>query len=310
MRAVIIANPRATAAARGYPQQVARRLADVVQVEAVQLTGDRDHATELGASARKDGADVVVVIGGDGTVNEVLQGLLDGHGGPEDDPPLLGVVPVGSTNVFARALGLPNDADAAIAALCRGLEHPRERRVGLGQADGRWFTFAAGLGLDAAVVAAVERRRRAGRRSTPQLYARLAFEEFVRARRRPARVTLASPRKEPIEQLALTLVTNTSPWTYLRSRAVNPTPQASFDTGLDVYARRSLHARGVLRGIRWAVRPEPARTADPGEVVLHDLHEFTLSTDEPLPFQLDGDYLGPRTTVRFVARPRALRVIC
>ena len=114
--------------------------------------------------------DLVVTLGGDGTVNEVVNGLL--HDGPDEKVPALGVVPGGSTNVFARALGLPRDAVEGTGALLDALDRDRARLVGLGRADGRYFTFCAGFGLDAEVVRKVERLRLRGRVSTPGLYMR------------------------------------------------------------------------------------------------------------------------------------------
>jgi diacylglycerol kinase family enzyme len=310
MRAVVIANPRATAVGVQERDLLARALRGVAHVDDVHETHGRGHATELAAKARAAGVDLVVALGGDGTVNEVVQGLLAGEGAPDDaGTPLLGVVPAGSTNVFARALGLPNDAVRAINALLDAIENGRERRVGLGQADDRWFTFSAGLGLDAAVVGAVEQRRRAGRRSTPQLYVRLAVREYLRTRRHPAHLTLTRPEGPAVHDLELAVVTNAAPWTFFNARPVNPTPEASFDTGLDIYARSSMRLPGLTRALAQIVRPG-GHPHDGATTLLHDLAEFTIDSDVPLPFQVDGDYLGRRTTVRFRARPAALRVAC
>lgn len=306
MRALVITNPRATAVTSRERDVLARALRSAVQVEIAE-TSHRGHAAALACHAMREGVQLVVALGGDGTVNEVVQGLLTD--GVHSDVPLLGVVPAGSTNVFARALQIPNDALDATAALLESLETGRRRSIGLGKADDRWFTFAAGLGLDAAVVAAVERRRSRGHRSTPGLYIRLAVREFAHMPRRQPPLRLTREGAEPITGLHMAVVTNTSPWTYFGSRPLTPTPQASFETGLDVYARRSMGVIGLTRGFAQIARPQ-SRPHGRSVTVLHDMTRFTLAADYPLPFQLDGDYLGERSSVEFSAHADAISVAC
>jgi diacylglycerol kinase family enzyme len=306
MRALVITNPRATAVTSRERDVLARALRSAVDVEIAE-TSHRGHAAALACRAMREGVELVVALGGDGTVNEVVQGLLTD--GVHSDVPLLGVVPAGSTNVFARALDIPNDALDATAALLECLEAGRRRSIGLGKADDRWFTFAAGLGLDAAVVAAVERHRSRGRRSTPSLYVRLALREFAHLRRRHPPLRLTRDGAEPINGLHLAVVTNTSPWTYFGRRPLTPTPRASFETGLDVYARRSMGPLGLARGFAQIVRPD-SHPHGRSVTVLHDVTRFTVAADYPVPFQIDGDYLGERSSVDFSAHPGAISVAC
>lgn len=305
MRAVLIVNPRATGAGAVDRARLLRALGAVCDIDAVE-TSERGHASDIAAAARVAGAELVVTLGGDGTVNEAIQGLLDPS--LPGEAPMLGVLPAGSTNVFARAIGLANDVARACATLVQAAEQGRSRSIGLGEADGRWFTFTAGFGLDAAVVAAVEQRRRAGARSSPILYARAGLREYARARANPVRLTLSRPGEPELGGLAMAVVTNTAPWTYLYSRPLNPTPQASFESGLDVYARTSLGAVGLGRAIGQISR----RRASPhgrGVTVLHDLSQLTLRSSAPLPFQVDGDFLGARSCIRLRAHRDALRVL-
>ena len=157
----------------------------------------------------RDGIELVVAHGGDGTLNEVVNGVLaatDGRPGDSLDGPVVGIVPGGSANVFARALGLPVDPMAATARLLEAVGRRASRLVGLGHAQpdedgpGRWFTFNAGLGWDAEVVAAVERARAAGREATPLRYVSTAVRAVPRPApqaalddRRDRRVRLRSP---------------------------------------------------------------------------------------------------------------------
>ncbi len=305
MRALLVANPAATTTTARTRDVIARALASTFELDVV-VTEHRGHARDLARQARTEGLDLVVSLGGDGTVNEVVNGLLGAA--PAAGAPLLGVVPGGSTNVFARALALPEDPVEATGQLLDAAVAGRVRRVGLARAGERWFTFSAGLGLDAEVVAAVDRRRGAGARSTPGLYLRTALREFyLGTERRHGPLVLVRRGEPDVEGLFLAIVQNTAPWTYLGARRVDPSPRASFDTGLDLFALRSMsttsvarHAAVLLRG-----RGRPAR----GTLALHDQPELVLRATTPVAVQIDGEHLGARTSMTFTSVPGALGVL-
>ena len=305
MRVLVVANPRATATS---PRQ-RRVLTDALSREAdvtVEETANRGHAAALACRAMRELVDVVVALGGDGTINEVVNGVLTD--GVHPKVPAVGVVPAGSTNVFARALGLPNDPIEATAILLEALAARRRRVISLGRADERWFLFAAGFGFDAAVVAAVERDRRRGRRSTHTLYVRTALREYGEAVRRRPTLTLIRPDGSEQGGLHFAVVSNVSPWTYLGRHPLTPSPAASFDTGLSLYARRSMGAISVTRGFAQLLadgHPPSGR----GVLVEDDLPEFLIRSTQSTPFQVDGDFLGRRTEVRFRGVPRALAMV-
>ena len=167
MRALLVVNPAATTTSARTREVLASALEAELKLE-VAHTRHRGHAAELAREARDDGLDLVVVLGGDGTVNEVVNGLLTDRS--HEQVPDLAVVPGGGTNVFTRALGVPRDPVEATGALLDALRENRRRSIGLGLAGDRWFTFNAGMGWDAEVVARVDRRRRSrppGRHTTP-----------------------------------------------------------------------------------------------------------------------------------------------
>lgn len=307
MRALLVVNPCATTTTTGTRNVLVSALASDLKLDVAE-TRHRGHAIELARDAVRDGFDVLVVLGGDGTVNEVVNGLLSSP--PGRAIPALGVVPGGGTNVFPRALGLPREPVEATAVLLDALHEGRRRVVGLGMADDRYFTFCAGLGFDAEVVRTVEARRRRGRRPTSALYVRIAVEHFFTAtdRRHPTAV-LERPGADPVPGLYLGIVANAAPWTYLGARPVNPCPRASFDLGLDLFALRRLGLASTLRHVRQILsksgRPPHGRDV----VALHDLTRFTLRTHRPLALHVDGEYLGEREVVTFRSRPRTLRVV-
>lgn len=305
MRALLVVNPKATATTERMRDVLAHALASETKLDVVQ-TQARGHATSLARQAVLDGLDVVVALGGDGTVNEVVNGLL--AAGPVPGQPALAVVPGGNANVFARALGLPASPVDATSQLLEALQLNRRRSVGLGMADDRWFTFCAGLGLDAEVVRRVEHKRADGRRATPALFVRQGVQHFfLHARGHEPTITVHADGHEP-ERIGLALVCNSDPWTYLGRRPVRPCPDASFDLGLDLFGLRSLGAITTLRHLRQILssRPRPRGRA---VLALHDSPGFRLVADAPLALQVDGDDLGDRTEVVFRAVPDALEVL-
>ena len=307
MRALLVVNPKATTTSDRSRDVLVRALKSEVDL-AVEYTRRRGHAAELASWASQERMDLVVALGGDGTVNEVVNGLL--HDGPDEKVPALGVVPGGSTNVFARALGLPRDAVEGTGVLLDALDRDRARLVGLGRADGRYFTFCAGFGLDAEVVRKVERLRLRGRVSTPALYMRTLFTQFFLETDRSVPLLTLERQGGAVESdLANAIIQNTAPWTYIGDRPVNPCPDASFETGLDVMALRALHIPATTRAMAQILsrRPNPHGRQ---MLRLHDMTEFSLRAARPLAFQVDGDYVGEKSKVTFSAVPDALRVYC
>ena len=305
MRALLVVNPKATATTERMRDVLAHALASETKLDVVQ-TQARGHATSLARQAVVDGLDVVVALGGDGTVNEVVNGLL--AEGPVAGLPALAVVPGGNANVFARALGLPAAPVDATSQLLDALRRDRRRPVGLGQADDRWFTFCAGLGLDAEVVRRVERKRADGRKATPGLFVRQGVQQFfLHARGHDPEITVHADGREP-ERIGLALVCNSDPWTYLGPRPVRPCPQASFDLGLDLFGLRSLGTVTVLRHLRQILSSRP-RPRGKAVLALHDTDGFRLTADRPMALQVDGDDLGDRTEVVFRGVPAALDVL-
>ncbi|MGK5734019.1 diacylglycerol/lipid kinase family protein [Streptomyces sp. URMC 124] len=321
MRALLVVNPSATTTSARTRDVLVHALASDLKLE-VATTEYRGHARDLARRAAESGnTGLVVALGGDGTVNEVVNGLL--HDGPDPEGlPRLAVVPGGSTNVFARALGLPNDVVEATGALLDALRDGTERTVGLGLAGGtpgtedegvppRWFTFCAGFGFDAGVIGRVEQQRERGKRSTPALYARQVMRQFVgETHRRRGTITLERPGEEPLENLVMSIICNTAPWTYLNNRPVYASPQASFDTALDVLGFTKLSTTAAGRYATQLLMSTPERGPRGKHTVsLHDQTQFTLHSQVPLPFQMDGDHLGVRSSVTFTGVRRALRVI-
>jgi diacylglycerol kinase family enzyme len=310
VRALLIVNPRATSTTRLRRDVIASALASAVELEVVE-TRYRGHATKLAAAARSEGYGLVLTLGGDGTVNEAVNGILGCASHPPAGPaPALGALPGGSANVFTGSLGMGRDPVDAAGQILQALAEHRERIIGLGLADGRYFTFNSGLGLDAEVVRAVQGLRAHGRTVTPALYVRLTLRQFYRqSDRRQPKLTIEVDDHPAAEPVFLGIVSNTAPWTYLGNRAVHASPRAGFDTGLDVFALRSMSSVGTFYAVGQMLRA--AGTPPHGRNILafHDQPRVTFRSDRPVALQIDGEYVGEREIVTFHSIPRALRVI-
>jgi diacylglycerol kinase family enzyme len=184
------------------------------------------------------------------------------------------------------------------------------RKIGLGLAGDRYFTFNAGLGWDAEVIRAVEDRRAQGQRVSNGLYIRMALREYyLHTDRRHPNLTVQTADGTLIDPVGMALISNTTPWSYVGQRPVSPTPRASFDTGLDAFLLRRLRTISTLNTLRQMAgrggRPMTGKYA----VTLHDQAEITVRAREPVALQVDGDYVGDRESVTFRSVPDALRVI-
>jgi diacylglycerol kinase family enzyme len=305
---MLVVNPAATATSPRTREVLTAALDSDLKLD-VAHTERRGHAAELARQARHDGLDIVVVLGGDGTVNEVVNGLLaDGRRG---SIPQLAVVPGGGTNVFTRSLGLPRDPVEATAVVLDALREGRRRWIGLGRADDRWFTFCAGLGLDAEVVRAMDQRRAKGRGATPGAYVRTAVRQFFAGtdRRHPA-LTVEPAGHAAQEGVFLAIIANTSPWTYLGERPVQPSPEASFDDGLDLYALRRLRTLATLRQAAQLLGRQRAGLPKGRQVVqAHDVGGITVRASRPVAAQVDGEPMGEVTEVVFRSEPAALQIV-
>jgi diacylglycerol kinase family enzyme len=302
VRGLLIVNRHATSMTGTVTDLAVRTLTGLVELD-VERTRYRGHARELAAAA---GADLIIVHGGDGSINEVVNGIM----GRPDGRPLLAVIPGGGANVLARALGVPVGAAVAIRQLRELLAAGRYRTIGLGLAANRYVTFSAGLGLDAEIVQEVDRLRAEGHRESPALFLRAMLGRYYGGtdRRRPA-LTLERDGEPPVTDLFETIITNRSPWTYLRSRPLLPVPNPDFNSGLDLLALRRIRLTTIFNmvGQMLYVRSRPPRARDMLSVL--GAQTLTVRSARPIAFQADGEYLGETEAVKFQFVPLALRIV-
>jgi diacylglycerol kinase family enzyme len=280
---------------------VHRRLARGHDVEVVE-TNRRGHATRFAHDAARRGVDVVVGFGGDGTLNEVATGIAGTDAA-------LGVLPGGSTNVFARTLGMPNDPVAAAEQLARGIDAGDLRPIGLGRANGRFFCFHVGIGFDAAVVDAVERHASLKRWLGHPLFISAALTTWWRGYDRDhAHFALDAGTTGRIDDGYFSIVLNTNPYTYLGNRPLDLSPAATLDDRLVVVTFRTLRVLPILRGLGGALRGGGVATSDV-LVEWRDVGHVVVEHEEPFPYQLDGDYLGTVTRLDIDHVPDAVQLV-
>ncbi len=310
MRAVLIVNPNATSTTPAGRDLLAHALESRLKLT-VAHTDHRGHAIEIARDAAREGIDMVIVHGGDGTVNEVVNGIL-GEAGPGGAAPALGVVPGGSANVFARALGISPDPIVATNQLVDLLSDYRRRktwrRIGLMDCQERWCVFTAGMGVDGDVVAAVEAQRDKGRKVTASRYIRVAVREMLASARKEPQLTLHLPDRAPVSGVHFAFVSNSSPWTYANNRAVWTNPTTTFEGGIGVFAITSMNVWANLQLVRRMVSKRP-RIEARHLIRDDDVAWVKVTSDTPVACQIDGDYLGPRRSMTFTAVPDALGVL-
>lgn len=265
-------------------------------------TSRRGHATRLAQSAARESYDLVVVLGGDGTFNEAANGLAG-------TDTALGVLPGGSTNVFARILGLPDDSVDAAGVLLDALAAGNIERVGLGSVEGRYFLFHCGVGFDAAVVEQVERRGPWKRWAGHPLFMYAAVDTWLRRfdRKTPPLRILGSNGAE-LTTGFFTVVMNANPYTYLGNRSFELVPGLGLHDPLAAVTLEKLDLRtlGPVAGAALAHKPlEGRRNLD----IRTGVRSLVVEADPPIPYQVDGDHLGASKRLRFAWTPNHLSLL-
>jgi diacylglycerol kinase family enzyme len=275
----------------------------------VRETSRRGHAIELATAAAADGFDVVAVFAGDGTLNEAAGGLAG-------TTTALAPLPGGSTNVFARTLGVAFDPLVAAAELARSLDRGSFRRVGLGVAIApeqipRRFVFHLGLGFDAAIIRRMEQRSYLKRHFAHPAFAVAAVDTWLRHydRTLAIRFETAGPNGAETVTGPYGVISNSDPYTYVGRRRMTIAPGASLDRALAVTVLRHLGLGLVVRSAGSAVGSGAFVATDPQIAQMVDVSAVAVTGDRPFPWQVDGDYLGEIRELRVTYEPEALTLV-
>jgi diacylglycerol kinase family enzyme len=266
-------------------------------------TSRRGHAARLARGAARRGVEVVAVLGGDGTLNEAADGLV----GTET---ALAPLPGGSTNVYARTLGIAHDPVDATAQLLGSLERRSFERIGLGQVNGRYFLFHCGVGYDAAVVGWVERHSAIKRYAAHPLFVVAAFDTFLRTYdHSQGRFDVALDSGEVIDGATLTIVSKTSPYTYLGNRPLVVAPKAGLNSALSVTVVRVKRATAMLSLAAAAMLSPEMLHRHPNVEHRDGVTSAVITGTDPYPYQVDGDYLGEVNRLEFGYEPDVLTLV-
>ncbi len=299
MRLLLVVNSFASSVTARNRVLIEEILMDGGHEVTLKETNRRGHATRFAQDAASRDWDVVVALGGDGTLNEVANGLAG-------STTALGVLPGGSTNVFARTIGMENDPVAAARQLAAGLATETIRPIGLGNVNGRYFCFHTGVGFDAAVVANVEKRSSIKRWLGHPLFIYAGLKTFFRTydRKHPHFTVNTVGRTYPA---SFTVVLNTNPYTYLSNRPLDLAPAASLESALSTVTFTRMAALGVLAALGRTLLGGGVR----GKAVITEdgLSALTIESATPFPYQLDGDYLGETLRLDFRWEPDAIRLV-
>jgi diacylglycerol kinase family enzyme len=310
MRTLLVVNTFATTTDAAIREKVSNTLSGTLDLTVVH-TESRNDATRIAKTAHTQGYELVIGLGGDGTLNELANGLL--ANGPNPQGPILAAIPGGNANVFARNMGFANDPIAATNQLLAAVENESFKTIGVGKVStanlSRWFLFNSGMGLDAAVLASMETRRESGKLASDASYAALAIRElFARTDRKKPALSLVCETGEIYLDAHFALIINLAPWAYLGKNALNPMPEASHETALDVYAPTTLSVPAIFRLVRRAMNGVSA-LGDKRVIALQDQKCIRLKADRPLWIQVDGDVIAQASELSAEHIPNALRVL-
>ncbi len=308
-RMLIIVNPYATTVSDRLKNLVVYALQGRFEVETV-ATEAQNHATEIGREVRDHGYDVVVAFGGDGTLNEVVNGLAG------TDVPV-SVLPGGSTNVVCRTLGIPNDVVDATEHLLALVDDWQPRRIDLGKADDRHFVFSCGAGIDATVVKRVDAHPRLKSRAGPYYFTWAAVSAFYRSYlHNPVRLQVQTNAGSAEGVTAL--AQNSDPFTYFASRPVRVCEGVAIDDGtlaVGVLQRAAQRDMPTLIARLFSEKRAAAQHrridhfAGVTAATIESASESKDGAVRPFPIQVDGDYIGEKVKVELRAEPGALTIV-
>jgi diacylglycerol kinase family enzyme len=303
MKIMLLVNPSASSV--DWKSRMAANSAlvgdhDLTTVE----TTKRDDATDLARQAAADGFEAVVVLGGDGTLNEAANGLAG-------TSTALAALPGGSTNVFARTIGMAPKATRAAPQLQAALGRADcLRTFELGTVNGRHFLFHLGVGYDAEVVAQVERRSSLKRKIGQAIFVYSSFSTYFKHydHRRPS-FALDFPDGTSVEDGFFTICLNTNPYTYLGKRPLSVTPDTGPERGLVTVTTRKLKVRTLLTLFGSAMGQGEILRRNKDVDYHTDLKSLTVRGHKPFPHQVDGDYLGRAETLNVTHGDASIRLI-
>ncbi len=302
MRLLLIVNATASSVTARRRVVIQAALGSGHTLEVAETT-ERGHATRLAQAAAASDVDCVVVLAGDGTLNEAANGLVGTQ-------TALAPLPGGSTNVFARTIGFSTDPIEATGQLLQALDARAFQRVGVGSVDGRRFLFHAGFGFDAATVEQVERRSALKRWFAHPLFLVSAFDTwFRRYDRKQDRFNVELDPGEVVERIGLAIASNTNPYTYLGNMPVKIDPELGLDSKLTLTMWQDLKLVMLIRTGVSSLGSRRTLRRHRKVQQFQDVEHFRISGERDIHYQVDGDHLGTARHFDVRYEPDALTLV-
>ena len=299
-RVLLIVNPVARTYSKPVLAVIEKALSADFRLEVAETKG-RGHAKELAAQAASEGIDMVVVLSGDGTINEVVNALAGSD-------TALAPLPGGATNILVRALGLPLDPVEATGTLISKALDDEAFKLNLGRADGRYFAVNCGAGVDAAAMKRLDMKfPRTKEKFDRVAFRAVAWELLVGYAGRRPDLRVSVDGADEIAALSV-MVGRTDPYTYYKGVGLRMTPDASLDKGLDVLSVRKLARRSVPR-IAWQVFGSARHVHGRDIEYIHDAERVLVTSETSFPVQVDGDVYGEHRRLEMTMAPEALWVV-
>lgn len=288
-QALLITNLKARSVSPRVKQVIEKALSADLKLEVAETEG-RNHASELAREAAAQGFDLVISFGGDGTMNEIVNGLV----GSET---ALAVLPGGLANVLCRTIGVPVDIVEATGFLLNRLKSAKTKPINLGRIDDRYFVLSCGVGIDAATVRRTEENAVAKKKYRDWYFVYAALQSaFTEYRGRKPHITLEA--EGVYEQIVLAIATNVPHFTYFKNWPITLTPDAKLESGLDLFAMREFPMTYIPR-LAWSIFRSNSHTGSKHSIHLNDIRSLSLSSSaETFPVQLDGEFIGERTDLK------------
>ncbi len=302
MKISLIVNPYASSVTKRTRVVIQKALAADHDISIVE-TARRGHGTRLAHNAAKSGAEVVIALGGDGTINEVANGVL-GH------DCAIAHLPGGSTNVFARAIGFPNNTIEATSVLLDALDKGSIRKASVGMANNRAFLFHVGAGFDAAVVSKVEEKGQLKRYIGHPLFIASTIATWAKGvdRKNPwFSITTSDGHHVDGAQLAVAL--NCNPYTYLGNKPLDLAPETTLDSPLSIIALTQLSINKLLPAVAKALQSSTGIPNGKSTKHWQDITTAVIKGHRPFPYQLDGEFLEPVTELQLEHKPDAISLV-
>jgi len=302
MKVMLIVNAAASSVTPRRQVAVHRLFSAAHEVRMVE-TRHRGHATEFASTAAAQGFDVVAVFGGDGTLNEAANGIVG-------TDVALAPLPGGSTNVFARTLGLSDHPVDALRTTLEALTAGSIRRIGVGSVNDRYFLFHTGIGWDARLVRQVEKRSHLKRRLGHGLFIWAGIETWFRLYDRTVpHFRIAYDDGTTTENGCFCIVQNTNPYTYVGKRPFNLSPDVTLEGPLTAMTLTELKSGPFIKLMFATLRSRDAMIRSDIVDYHPNLGSLKVEMFHPVPYQVDGDDLGDAESLTFRHHPGALDLV-